>query len=89
MSLEQAYDQKCAECVSLREQLAVREKQIVMLREAIDRQPYTMDKQVCEALAATDDLDGYILCEKEPVEVYDGTEGTNDYVKLYRARRPE
>ena len=40
------------ECASLREQLAARDKQIVLLREAIDRQPYTMDKQVCEALAA-------------------------------------
>ena len=40
---------------ALERQLAARDKQIVMLREAIDRQPYTMDKQVCEALAATED----------------------------------
>ena len=59
---------------SLREQLAAVEhdrdnllNQVVMLREAIDRQPYTMDKQVCEALAATSDLDRYILCERESV----------------------
>ena len=51
----------------LEQQLAEREKQIVMLRTAIDRQPYTMDKDVCEALAATDDLSGCILCDAEPV----------------------
>jgi hypothetical protein len=48
-------------------ELAEREKQIVMLRTAIDRQPYTMDKEVCEALRATaDDLSGCILCDATP-----------------------
>ena len=90
------------EIESLRQQLAVREKQIVMLREAIDRQPYTMDKQVCEALAATEaDLGQYILCEKEPFCYLTQTSSernpphgwsvtfSSGEVHLHRPRRPE
>ena len=86
--------------VELEQQLATSQKREVMLREAIDRQPYTMDKQVCEALAATSDLDRYILCEKEPVAHVD-EDDDNKWATLvvdidirlgtplYRPRRPK
>jgi hypothetical protein len=65
-------DGKHTEAESLREQLAERENQIAMLRTAIDRQPYTMDKEVCEALRATADLSGRIICDAEPAGTFLG-----------------
>lgn len=62
------------EIESLREQLTHREAQIVMLREALEAasfvvDPYLYPKEeniIAYALAATDDLDGLILCERAP-----------------------
>jgi len=58
------------EIESLRQQLADSQKQVVMLREALEyHQAQTRPIQRTEeALAATDDLDGLILCEKKPFE---------------------
>ena len=79
--------------LELEQQLAHREAQIVMLREALERvrghgrlynlfscvgsdsydpECADLNAQKCrkiaeEALAATDDLSGFVLCEKEPV----------------------
>ena len=60
-----------AENGSLRDKLATREAQIVMLREALAEcidnwVPDTCIGTYSQALAATDDLD-MILCEREPV----------------------
>jgi len=61
------------EIESLRKQLAEREKQVAMLRSYLNRWAFTQSEDECahmevqEALAATDDLSGYILCEREPV----------------------
>ena len=84
--------------------------QNVMLREALDRfapidlryktLPETFAFDVLKArkaLAATDDLDGYILCEKEPIawespdlypQIVDHQRRSTD-APLYRPRRPE
>jgi len=58
------------EIESLHQQLADSQKQVVMLREALEyHQAQTRPIQRTEeALAATDDLDGLILCEKKPFE---------------------
>ena len=84
---------------SLREQLDASQKREVMLREAIEAELLRADYgriAMRKALAATDDLDGYILCEKEPVACADNTdcgilwlESVEDGVHLYRQRRPE
>ena len=60
------------EIESLRQQLAHREAQIVMLRGSLELIALddccTYPAPIAqEALAATDDLSGYILCEREPV----------------------
>lgn len=60
----------------MREELVEAQKWNVLLREAIDRQPYTMDKQVCEALAATQDLSGLVLCDAEPFGIVAHDYGT-------------
>ena len=56
------------------QQLAHREKQIVMLRDGLKRADDLLRTSydhvsplIQEALAATADLSGYILCEREPV----------------------
>ena len=76
------------------QQLAHREKQIVMLRDALETcevgdfstghviYPSFDEKLVNEALAATDDLDGVILCHAEPV-------GSDFEGGLYRAWEPK
>ena len=54
-------------------QLAEREKQVAMLRSYLNRWAFTQSEDECahmevqEALAATADLDGLILCHAEPV----------------------
>ena len=65
------------EIESLRKQLAAHIKREVMLRDAVNAiwdnphwkphgMPVVIVHQLQEALAATADLDGLILCEKEP-----------------------
>ena len=80
------------EIESLRQQLAERDKQVVMLREVIERniermhfaEPWSAAESDIEfsreALAATADLDGMIVCYAEPVawQTFDG-EGGYDY----------
>ena len=59
--------------IDLTEQLAEREKQIVMLREAVVVIPHDLKDgmlRINEALAATADLSGYILCDAEPVFLF-------------------
>lgn len=58
----------------LEQQLVEREKQIVMLRETLkDANEYAMSQadycpnEAQEALAATKDLSGLVLCDAEPV----------------------
>lgn len=62
------------EIISLRQQLAEREKYVKLMRDAIHDgclcvAQYGEQPPDCllEVLATTDDLSGYILCEKEPV----------------------
>jgi hypothetical protein len=63
------------ECRMVKQQLAEREKQIVMLRTALvnahefigdDVESYETAKQRIDALAATANLKGYILCDAKP-----------------------
>ncbi len=82
------------------EQLSDSQKREVMLRDALDdlascmqgviEGDYTPDSFTLQpantALAATDDLSGYILCEKEPVS-QERIGGLT--VLLYRARKPK
>ena len=76
---------------SLRQQLATREAQIVMLRNAITEGLSTykvpMTARIVEALAATADLENVRLCEKEPVTTWYGENGEYKF-PLYRAREP-
>ena len=68
----------------LEQQLANATKQIVMLRSYLKRWAFTQSEDECahfevqEALAATDDLSGYILCDAEPawyeITARDGTQ---------------
>jgi chromosome segregation ATPase len=56
---------------NVRKQLTEREKQIVMLRKAlqqvVDIKAFRVTTRLCEeALAATKDLSGYILCDAKP-----------------------
>jgi hypothetical protein len=94
------------ECRRVKEQLAEREKQIVMLRNALqvawdfepECGPPCCDERISEALAATQDLSGLVLCDAKPVgevdqdddvkwgDIYTDTDvrvGT----KLYKARK--
>ena len=62
------------EIESLRQQLADHIKREVMLRDALAKYRYIADPSdwskhpADKAISATADLDGLILCEKEPVE---------------------
>lgn len=91
---------------SLRQQLAHREAQIVILRDALLHMCHTTvatDKyngdMVQEALAATADLDGLILCDAEPVAwMFEGLTGTYfgkedklprpEAIQLFRRKQP-
>jgi hypothetical protein len=63
------------ECRRVKEQLAEREKQIVMLRNALqvawdfepECGPPCCDERISEALAATQDLSGLVLCDARPI----------------------
>ena len=83
---------------SAQEEICRLRKQVTLLRDAlitIRDEPVETDEHdgiephvvASEALAATDDLSGYILCEKEPVidSMYVG----NTFQPLYRARKPK
>jgi hypothetical protein len=68
------FQQACT--TELEQQLAEREKQIVMLRKSLldahnfigdDVEAYETAKRRIDALAATDDLSGCILCDAEPI----------------------
>lgn len=71
----------------LRQQLADSQKEIALLRwylgeiAELSNCQWSCDKAT-KALAATDDLSGYILCEKEPV-------GSDFSGALYRAWEPK
>lgn len=76
--------------------LAASQKREVMLRDAITEGLSTykvpMTARIIEALAATAELDGLILCEKEPIIELGISDGTDDMpwgTKLYRACEPK
>ncbi len=90
---------------SLRQQLADSQKREVMLRDVLQ---FYMNNGICEplyhraqaALAATADLDKFVLCEKEPVAEVDIADGfywadiCEDQIvkvgeRLYRAKEQE
>ena len=90
---------------SLQKQLANREKQIVMLRGALIKErddqgqnDFEIAPWIVEALDATDDLSGCILCDAEPVGTTAPDYGTGkcfawiagmDFEQpLYKARKP-
>jgi uncharacterized coiled-coil protein SlyX len=92
----------------VKQQLAEREKQNVMLRDVIEQLLDDMGEGHCvcpaaktwakEALAATADLAGLVVCDAEPVGKYTGTEHEYGYqivqldcdievgTKLYKAK---
>jgi hypothetical protein len=106
--LYDAWDDACNRVRELEHQLAEREKQIVLLRTALDNAnqiitfegvPYHLlgieDRD--EALDATQDLAGGIICDAEPVAWFhvadDGSFVTQGNLlaggeRLYKARKP-
>jgi hypothetical protein len=83
----------------LEQQLAEREKQIVLMRDALEyawKPSYetngiTGARMANEALAATQDLSGLVLCDAEPVgyikEGYYRSAKWNEDGPLYKARK--
>jgi hypothetical protein len=87
-----------AEFEDLQKQLAEREKQIVMLRDAIFLTCCNPEGEVCingttkqerdalqAALYATQDLSGLVPCDAEPVSIW---EDGDRFEQLYKARNP-
>jgi hypothetical protein len=79
---------------SLKQQLAEREKQIVMLRDTLEQVTDRMNAsdwaRVGKALDATKDLSGLVLCDAEPVAKWYGAGWSeiSDGEPLYLRKQP-
>ena len=95
------YEDAKQQLIKTQQQLAEREKQIVMLRRLVEYaakegDTYTFDTDVfTEALSYTKDLSGLILCDAEPVGYvtsdgfyagYNKDDAVGTYI--YKARKP-